>query len=202
MKVTALKKQAKSPDRISVFVDEKYSFSLSLDEVIRHKIKNGAELDEAEVKKLKKISEDGKTAARALAWVLSRPHSSREFMDYLRRKKVAPELAEQLKRSFMAKNYLNDEEYGHWLVDVRSRSAKSNRAIKFELLAKGISREMAEGLLAKADDEAVRLRELVKKKKNLSRYKNDRLKFMQYLTSQGFSYRLVRKELDPNSNDD
>ena len=41
MKITALKQQIKSADRVSVFVDEKYSFSLSLDDILTHKIKKG-----------------------------------------------------------------------------------------------------------------------------------------------------------------
>lgn len=73
MKITALKQQVKNPERVSVFVDEKYEFSLSLDEVVKHKIKNGDELDKADVKKFKKISEDGKLRARALEWLLNRP---------------------------------------------------------------------------------------------------------------------------------
>jgi hypothetical protein len=33
MKITAIKQQVKNPERVSVFIDEKYEFSLSLDEL-------------------------------------------------------------------------------------------------------------------------------------------------------------------------
>lgn len=39
MKITALKAQIKNPERVSVFVDGKYSFSLTINEVIDQKIK-------------------------------------------------------------------------------------------------------------------------------------------------------------------
>ena len=78
MKITAIKAQVKNPERVSIFVDDKYSFSLSLDELVKYKIKNGAELDKADIKKYKKLSDDGKLRARSLEWLLNRPHSIRE----------------------------------------------------------------------------------------------------------------------------
>src|ERR1700704_4393920 len=91
MKITALKAQVKNPGRVSVFVDEKYSFSLSLDELVKHKLKRGDEFSPGDIKKFKKISDDGKLRARSLEWLLNRPHSEREFRDYLYRKKAEPE---------------------------------------------------------------------------------------------------------------
>ena len=50
MKITALKQQIKNPERVSIFVDEKYAFSLSLDELVKYKLKNGDELSEVDRK--------------------------------------------------------------------------------------------------------------------------------------------------------
>lgn len=203
MKITALKQQVKNPERVSLFVDDKYSFSLSLDEVVKYKVKNGDELSAADVKKFKKISEDGKLKARALAWVLNRPHSTREFRDYMRRKKADEELTENIAGEFTAKKYLNDEYYAKWLYEMRARAGKSNRAIKSELASKGVSREVVTLLFeGQADDEAERLREVIAKKSKFSRYQKNPAKFMQYLTSQGFSYSLVKQELKINQVED
>jgi hypothetical protein len=60
MKITSIKQQVKNPERVSIFVDDQYAFSLSLDELVREKLKNNQEIDQAELKKLKKLSEDGK----------------------------------------------------------------------------------------------------------------------------------------------
>src|SRR3989338_4732093 len=107
MKITTIKQQLKNPERVSIFVDEKYSFSLSLDELITHKLKKDQELSQADVKRLKKISTDGKLRIRALEWLMIRPHSTRELRDYLRRKKAEPELTDRLVEEFTAKKYLN-----------------------------------------------------------------------------------------------
>jgi regulatory protein len=196
MKITAIKQQVKNLERVSIFVDGKYSFSLSLDELVIHKIKNNGELTDADVKRLKKISTDGKLKAKALEWVLNRPHSVREFNDYLRRKKAEPDLIEKWAEEFTGKKYLNDHAYGLWLYELRARAGKSNRAIKSELFKKGIARDIVELVFEESDDdEAERIKMLIEKKRKLSRYKNNTQKLGQYLTSQGFNYGLVRESL-------
>src|SRR5581483_5563795 len=100
MKITALKQQIKNPERVSVFVDGKYEFSLSLDELLRERLKKDTELDKAKVKKLKKTSADGKLRMRSMEWLLNRPRSIREFKEYLYRKKAEPEQVESLIRDF------------------------------------------------------------------------------------------------------
>ena len=108
MKITSLKQQLKQPERVSIFVDDKYSFSLSLDEVVKYKVKNGIELSAADIKRFKKISADGKLRARALEWLMNRPHSVKEFHDYLYRKKVDEPLTKSLTSYFSTRGYLDD----------------------------------------------------------------------------------------------
>lgn len=199
MKITSIKQQVKNPERVSVFIDGRYSFSLSLDELLTQKIKNDQEIDKAQLKKLKKISEDGKLKMRALAWVLGRPHSVREFRDYMSRKKADPDLTEQFVEDFKSKNYLNDENFASWLVELRQRGGKSNRQIQAELYKKGIMRDIAEKVLQESGgNEMERLKSLIVKKSSSSRYRNDPLKLKQYLMRQGFGYDLINEALKKN----
>ncbi|MEK7561434.1 MAG: RecX family transcriptional regulator [Patescibacteria group bacterium] len=200
MKITAIKQQVKNLERVSVFVDEKYSFSLSLDELLAQKLKKDQELSQADVKRLKKISDDGKLRARSLEWLLNRPHSIREFKNYLYRKKADPELAVALVQEFSDKNYLNEQKFGEWLIELHRRRGKSNRAIHAELFKKGLGREMIDELMQDGgENEEQRLKELIAKKRRSSRYKNDPQKLAQYLTSQGFNYGIVREALSIDS---
>ncbi len=202
MRITALKQQVKNPERVSIFVDGKYSFSLSLDELLKEKLKKDDELNEADIKRLKKLSADGKLRMRATEWLLNRPHSMREFRDYLYRKKADPALLEQLVTEFSKKKYLDDKKYGQWLIELRKRAGKSNRAIRAELFKKGVNREIITEIMdSDAGDEAERLREVIVKKQKLSRYKNDRQKLMQYLVGQGFSWQAVNEQLAPNESE-
>lgn len=200
MKITAIRSQVKNSERVSVFVDGKYSFSLSLDELIAHKLKKDCELSLANINKFKKISADGKLRARALEWLLNRPHSIREFKDYLYRKKADPEITQSLVAEFLERKYLDDAKFGEWLVELQKRRGKSNRAIRAELFKKGLDREMIEELMeSEKNNEQERLKALIAKKRQTMRYKNNPQKLAQYLTNQGFSYGMVKEALSINS---
>jgi len=203
MKITSIKQQVKDPERVSIFVDGKYSFSLSLGELVSERLKKDLELSETDLKRLKKISEDGKLKARTLNWLLMRPHSEREFKDYLKRKKAEPELIEEMLTEFRSKRFLDDAAFAKWFAENRLRKNKSNRAIKAELFQKGIGREAVEQALAEGEQpEEERLKELIAKKIKSSRYKNDPLKLAKYLTSQGFNYYMVKEYLNKDAPED
>lgn len=198
MTITAIKQQVKNSERVSVFADGKYGFSLSLNQLVESKLKIGVEIDENELKKLVKLSAEGKLKARALEWLLSRPHSEKEFKDYLRRKKAEPELIETWAEEFSQKKYLNDETFAKWWVESR-RSSKnsSNRKLYMELRQKGIDKAIIdEQLIDTQQDEEQALKNLIAKKSKLTKYKSDPHKFTSYLISQGFSYSLVKEILN------
>jgi regulatory protein len=199
MQITSIKQQVKNPERVSIFVDGKYSFSLSLDELVAEKLKNDEEIDGSRLKKLRKLSEDGKLRTRALEWTLNRPHSIREFRDYMFRKKADESLTLQLIDEFSQKGYLDEVGFARWLVELRQRAGKSNRQIRAELFKKGISRDVVEGTIeTDADGEEERLRLLAAKKSHLARYRDDPYKLAKYLVTQGFDYQLVKQVLALN----
>src|SRR5690348_4752146 len=108
MKITAIKAQVKNPDRVSVYVDEKYAFSLGYGQVLDFKIHAGLELDDARLSELKHASDLGKAYERALNYVMIRPRSLREMQDYCRRKKWAPGDCQIVIDKLVAKHYLDD----------------------------------------------------------------------------------------------
>jgi regulatory protein len=137
---------------------------------------------------------------RSLEWLLNRPHSEREFRDYLYKKKVEPEQIESLVAEMTEKGYLDNMKFAAWFTELQARRGKSDRAIRAALFKKGIGRELVDETLEDgAGDEAERLKAMIEKKSRLSRYKNDRQKLMQYLISQGFNWQLVKETLAADS---
>lgn len=195
MKISSIKQQVKNPERASIFVDGKYSFSLSLNELVAERLKIGQEVDEPELKRLKKLSDDGKLKARALEWVLNRPRSLREFRDYMYRRKAGPDMTDKLIAEFTSRGYLDEAAFARWLVDVRRRGRKSERAIQAELSKKGVPREITQEIMRDGGKELERLQEIASKKSELPRYKADPQKLMQYLARQGFSYDDIKRVL-------
>ncbi len=203
MKITAITAQVKNQERVNIFVDGKYSFSLSLDEVIKEKVRKDLEIDDGDLKRLKKVSDDGKLRARSLEWLLNRPHSIREFRDYLYKKKAEPVLIDSFVGEFTKRGYLNEQKFAEWFSELQKRRGKSDRAISAELFKKGIGRELVEEVLrADENDESQRLEQMIAKKQKLNRYRDDPQKLARYLTSQGFQWSDIKIALKLGITDD
>lgn len=86
MKITDIKAAVRSENRVNVFVDGEFCFSLDVAQAIEFKIKIGKTLDAAEIEKLKRASVFGKLYTGTLEWVFIRPRSIKETRDYLKLK--------------------------------------------------------------------------------------------------------------------
>jgi len=190
MTITALKEQIKTPDRINIFVDGKYSFSLTFSEVIDYKVRMGNELDEVALEVLKKASTDGKIRMRAYEWLLNRPHSTRELKDYLRRKKTEADFVEKLVNEFTDRGTLSDERFAEWFTERAVRKNKSARMVQNELRGKGVQSAVMEGV-----DDKASLAALVIKLASRPRYAVDQARLIRYLQGKGFSYGDIKEAL-------
>ena len=199
MKVTAIRQQVKNPSRASVYLDDRYVFSLSLDDLVSARLKVGQELSADQVQEYKQLSASGKLRQRTLEWLFIRPRSEHELRLYLKRKQAAPDEIDTLVAYSQHRRYQNDHAFAVWLVEVRRRRGKSERVIRAELNAERIDQTIiGEVLETDEADEGVRLRDVLKKKAHLARYQ-DRTKLSRYLASLGFSYTDIKdaiKELD------
>ena len=196
MKITAISSQVKNPDRVSIFLDGKYGFSLTLDQLLEAKLKKGLDLSDSDVNVYKKLSTDGKMRAKAFEWLMIRPHSEREFTDYLKRKKVDPEQIKAISEEAKAKNLQNDEYFAKWFYEQRLQKSKSSRAIIFELRSKGVSPVTIKSIVIDSDaSDKESLESLVNKLRNRSKYSSDPIKLKRYLLTKGFSYDQIKEVL-------
>lgn len=186
MKITLIKQQLKDQNRVSIFVDDVYSFSLTMNQLIEQKIRKNLEVSEQDVARLKKLSDEGKVRARSLDWLLRRPHSAKEFLEYCLRKKIDSDLAQRLLEDFTHKGYIDDQKFAHWFAEQRLLKGKSLRAVLAELAAKGIDSTTARSVIENQRDEDS-LRQLVAKLKTRSRYQDEK-KLITYLVGKGFFY--------------
>lgn len=206
-RITALKVQLRDKDRVNVFVDGKYSFSLDITQVAELGIKTGAEYTVEELAELENESQFGKLYTRSLEYVLIRPRSQRELRDYLYRKTrdtrtkmgtikkgVSPELTERVFNRLLDKGYLDDEKFARfWVENRNTRKGSSLRKLQSELMAKGVERSIIERALQDTDrSDTDELQKIILKK--ASRY-SDEQKLMAYLVRQGFSYDDVKQAI-------
>ncbi len=195
MKITQIKQQLKNSSRVSIFIDSKYSFSLNLDQLLHEKLKKDLKINKNRLKALQKLSDEGKLKSRALNWLLLRPHSTREFHDYLYRKKANEDLILEWIQEFTDKKYLEDYKFAEWLVELRLAKKKSTREISAELFTKGIDREIINKIITDLENiDGATLKKLIVKLQTRPRY-HDQNKMITYLMGRGFSYSVIKDAL-------
>lgn len=207
MKITALKMQVRDKDRVNVFVDGKYRFSLDITQVAELGIKTGTEYSEDELAELENESQFGKLYTRSLEYALVRPRSQREMRDYLYKKTrdtraqtgaikkgVSAELTERVFQRLLDKGYLDDEKFARFWVENRNlRKGTSFRKLQAELQAKGVERSIIQSMIEDSERSDIdELRKVIAKK--ASRY-NDEQKLIAYLARQGFRYDDIKEVL-------
>ncbi|MBI4101039.1 recombination regulator RecX, partial [Candidatus Microgenomates bacterium] len=86
MKITAIRQQQKRQQRYSIYVDNKYAFSLSESELVKLGLRKDQEVTKAQVAGLEKQAKLDKAYDRTLRYLNIRPRSQFEVTDYLKRK--------------------------------------------------------------------------------------------------------------------
>lgn len=207
MKITALKVQARNVDRVNVFIDGVYSFSLDMSQVVALGVKTGNEYTDEELAQLKDESLFGKLYMRTLEYVLVRPRSRREVGDYLYRKTrpvrtrtgllkdgYTKAVTERVFERLQQKGYINDAAFAaYWVENRNVRKGVSVRRLKSELSAKGVESSVVDAVFQASErDERDDLQKVISKK--INKYEDDQ-KLIAYLARQGFSYDDIKEGL-------
>lgn len=193
-KITKLKQGVKNPERINVFINNEFSFSLDEVQIVDLGIKVGRIISSKELSELKKEGEFSKLYQRTLEWVLMRPRSVRETKDYLYRKlgKNNETNAKRIIERLSSRGYLDDEKFARWYVENRFlKKGISQKRLTVELVKKGVEKTVIDEVLDTRNDEEEVLKIIEKKRK-----KYDKEKMMAYLCRQGFSYDLVKEMME------
>ena len=196
--ITKITSQSKNPNRVNVFIDDKFFVGLDKFTWIQNSLKIGDEISDNIDEKLKQQAMDGKAYDKALKLLGMRPQSIREIYQKLKPKFV-PEAIQQTVTRLKHEGWLDDKKFA--LAWVRERSQTRNRSIihlKSELIQKGIAQDIIQEVLSQpelADQElatAIKLVEKLKGSKSIE-------KLTAYLARKGFSYRVIHKALHPNN---
>lgn len=196
MKISNIKQQQKRSDRYSVYIDQKYAFSLSESALLTSGLFVGQELTSQELTALKDTSQRDKAYNQALGQIARRVRSEWEVRDYLKRKGYDPELIDEIVKRLYGIDLLNDAEFARmWIDNRRLLKATSTRRLQMELRQKHISDDIIRSSLANdlADERAI-VHDLVVRKRKIARFQDDQ-KLIAYLMRQGFNYDDIKQAL-------
>lgn len=191
-KITDLRQGVKNENRVNIFVNGKYSFSLDISQVVDFHLKKGIEISAEQLEEYKKASEFGKLYQRTLEWVLTRPRSVRETSDYLFKKtfekKLDKNYIDRIIEKLVEKKYLDDAKFAAYYVENRFvKKGISKKRLRMELIKKGVASSIVDEALGGRNDKE-EIKKMILKKRG--RYDDEKL--TAYLCRQGFDYQLVK----------
>lgn len=200
MKITHIKPQVKRQDRVSVYLDGKYAFSLAKDQLADLNLKEGQEINSGRIEQYLADSAFGKLRDQVYNWLSIRLRSRWEVEDYLRHKTEDESLRSQLLSLLEEQGYIDDIKFaGAWIRHRNLIKPMSKRRLKQELLVKRIPMEIIDDSLSEqAIDDQTAIKELIAKRGH--RYP-DKQKFMAFLARQGFDYGTIKEALNEESQD-
>lgn len=195
--VTKISVQSRRKDRYSIYMDGKYRFSLSENQLLSAGLKAGDDIAEATIEGLVEQSELGKVIDRVYNYMSYRPRSRNEIKLYLSRNGFENDTVEEIVEELDRRNLIDDEGFAKdWVESRQLLSPRSRRQLSLELRQKGIASDIIEKVLEAmqpSDDPGV-IANIISTKRLRARY--DERKLVQYLTSKGFTYDSVRKALE------
>ena len=196
LRITDLRQGVKNPDRVNIYVNGKFAFSLDVSQVVDLGVKKDLVISLEQLEEFKKASEFGKLYQRTLEWVLTRPHSERETRDYLYKKiydkKLDKSYIDRIIEKLESKGYVDDRKFAEYYVENRFlKKGISMRRLQMELTKKGVSRDVISEVLSGGErNEKEEILKVIAKKR--SKYDTDE-KLISYLLRQGFQYELSRE---------
>ena len=149
-KITRLEYQKTNPDRVNVFLDDQYAFSLAAILVADRQLRAGVELSRETVAELQTADFYNKELASALQQLASRPHSESEIQLYLKKKypEAPAETSKQVIERLKELQYLNDASFAKFWVENRAAfSPRGRNLLKQELMKKRVPRDIIEAVI-------------------------------------------------------
>jgi regulatory protein len=195
--ITALEVQKRNKERVNVYLDGEYAFSLVMIEAAR--LRKGQTLSAEEIASLQARDAVEHNVDRAVRFLSYRPRSISEIRRNLAQKDVPDSVIDEVIMRLENLGYVDDLAFARFWVENRDEfKPRGPLALRQELRQKGIANKLIEQVLADVDffDAAYRAAH-----KKIPRWRGlNRLTFKQklypYLARQGFQSGTIQDVID------
>lgn len=188
-KITQIEYQQKNKNRCNLFIDGEFFVGLSLETVMKNRLKVGMEVDTQNLQNM--ISEDEKALAlnKAVEYVSKTLKTKRQVKDYLISKGYSEDVVWHCIDKLKEYRYVDDKEYSRRFIESTSKN-QGQRLVEYKLMMKGVKKEdissAYDDTIVDANENARALAQ--KYLKNKERTKENISKAYRYLIGRGFSY--------------
>ena len=192
--ITAIKPQKKRGNRVSLFLDGKFTMGLSVSVLEESGIRTGHYISQAQVDDLKRSDQGQRAKDRALKYLSYRPRSESEVKDRLKRYGYEDEIIDTTLDQLRKLGYVDDASFAQFWKENRSNfSSRGTRLLVQELRQKGIDPQIIDATITDIDNETEAYRAGYKKSRTLNT--SDRYEFRKklgaFLRRRGFDYDVI-----------
>lgn len=191
--ITALRIQQRDKERVSVFLDGEYAFSITL--IAAAQLRKGQELSTQEVEQLRSNDDVQRAVDHAARFLSYRPRSSTEVQRNLKKNSFEETVIERAIARLNELGYLDDTAFArYWLENRSTFKPRSSSALRYELRQKGVADSVIESVLPDVDDHAAAYRagrEKARRLRGLERAVFHK-KLSGFLQRRGFNYGISR----------
>jgi regulatory protein len=203
-KITALRAQAKDPQRVNVFIDGEFALGISLTTITKTGLHVGKQLSAEEFAKLEQTESGDKAYLAALRFLEARPRSIAEVRTRLGRKDFAPEAIDAAIARLAELDLLDDAAFARYWVENRvAYRPRGAGALRDELRRKGIDADVAAEVLSDdslTGDESASAWELARGAVHKYASSRDRNAFTRrmgsFLQRRGYTFEVIRPIVD------
>lgn len=200
MIITKIEIQKNNKEKVNIFVDEKYSFSLSMNGLTKNNLYDGKEISKEDIEFLKKVDSEEIAFLFLIDKISYKMYSKKEIKDKMIAKGFELEAIENAIEKAEGYGYINDNYYSKCFIEQRGIPNKWGPNVIYQkLLQKGIDKEIINENLKDFftyDDEKENCRNLAIKKINSLKINdlNDRKqmdKVYRFLIGKGYSFEII-----------
>lgn len=187
--ITAIVAQERNKERVNLFVDGEFYAGVSLETVLKLRLKAGEETDAKKLSEIIAETERTEAIQKAGDYALKTLKTKRQVKDYLLKKGYSEDVVWYCVDKLKEYGYIDDKNYSQRFIESTSKT-QGKRLIEYKLMMKGVKKEDIEAAYenAETDDNENAKRLAEKYLKNKERTRENILKAYKYLLGRGFSY--------------
>lgn len=198
-KITKIEAQKRTKDRVNIYIDEVYAFSVSTELVYREGLRKELVVNEEKLKQIVKEDNIIKCKNTAIRIVERSYKTEKEIREKLFEKGYEKDEIDKTLDFLKEYKFINDEAYTRMYVNDKSK-LQGRGKIKYALIKKGVDEQEIESALETIDkdkEKEVALELARKKYVIISKREDDKYKLWnklcRFLVSRGYDYSLVKE---------
>ncbi len=187
--ITEISVQKNNNKRCNVYVDGEFFCGMSIETVVKNRIKLGQEVEIEKLEQLVLESEQHEALTKATDYISKNLKTKRQVKEYLLKKGYSEQVVWLCIDKLKEYNYIDDAEYSkRYIESVNKRQGR--RLTEYKLMMKGVKKEDIESAYLEAEDTGNESAKLIAKKHlaNKPITKENLAKTYRYLIGKGFTY--------------